>query len=243
MPDSLNTQDLQHGGKSRLPRILIGAGIAVALIVLSLAWSIAYLAKKVPANIALGSSEGLTRSVDKTWDSIKKIVSDIDSAVHFVPEISYSEKTIPKETKGKLELASAERTFEHQYEWIHKWLGSVKTIKMSGDFRAKAGFDLEKHFLLSFSDDLQVRAEFPEPEILGCELIQLKINDIEQGWWNKISEEERKQALNLLLQSARNRVDKSNLKTLAREKLEEQFREIVLKNGGTITFNFQERKY
>lgn len=242
MPDSSNTQDTREKGKSRLPQILIGAGIAVTLVVLSLTWSIAYLAKTVPANIASGTATGLTASVDKTWDSIKKIVSDIDSTVHFVPEISYSEKTIPKETKGKLELASAERTFEHQYEWTHEWIGSAKTIRMSGDFKAKAGFNLEKHFLLSFSDDLKVSAEFPEPETLGCELVQLKINDIEQGWWNKISEEERKQALNLLLQSARNRVDKSNLKNIAREKLEEQFREIVLKNGGSISFDFQKKE-
>jgi hypothetical protein len=123
--------------------------------------------------------------------------------LQFRPEVRVDKLTVLQAEAPVLELATVRGEFTHEYEWEHQWLGSTKRLHLRGTFAAKAGFDLgEKFYLEVDADDLSVDFGFPDPRVLGVEMIAYRTEE-EEGYWNKLSAEEREQAVNALLASAR----------------------------------------
>jgi len=152
--------------------------------------------------------------------------------LQFRPEVRIDQVTVLERETPVLELATVRREFSHDYEWEHEWLGSTKRLHLRGTFAAKAGYDLNEKFYFEIdSNDLQVELGLPEPRVLGVEMIAYRAEE-EEGYWNKLSAEEREQAVNALLASARAAAAKdAALLGEARRMLDVQVGEVVGEAG------------
>ena len=180
-----------------MPRLLRAVSISIVLIVLTLcaAWLMRSCAR-MPGEAGRAAAEPAV-------ELAKRIADGISRRLQFRPEVRIDQVTVLERETPVLELATVRREFAHDYEWEHQWLGSTKRLHLRGTFAAKAGYDLNEKFYFEIdSNDLQVELGLPEPRVLGVEMIAYRAEE-EEGYWNKLSTEEREQAVNALLASAR----------------------------------------
>ena len=201
--------------------------ISIVLIVLTLcaAWLMRSCAR-MPGEAAQAAAEPAV-------ELAKRIVDGVSRRLQFRPEVRINRGTVMQRDTALLELATVRREFRHEYEWEHQWLGSTKRLRLRGTFAAKAGFDLNDEFYLELDpDSLQVELFFPEPRVLGVEMTGYEAEE-EEGYWNKLGAEEREQAVNALLASARQAaVNDPELMSEARQMLQWQVGEAVAEANG-----------
>ena len=208
----------------RIPRAI---SMAIVLIVLTLC--AAYLMR----SCARMPGEAAQAAAEPAVELAKRIVDGISRRMQFRPEVRVDRVTVIHGETPVLELVTVRREFTHDYDWEHQWLGSTKRLHLRGTFAAKAGFDLGDSFYLEVdSDDLSVDFGFPDPRVLGVEMIAYRAEE-EEGYWNKLSAEEREQAVNALLASAREAAAKDpSLTDEAQRMLEAQIGDSVREAGG-----------
>lgn len=210
-----------------MKRIPWAVSMAIVLVVLTLcvSWLMRSCAR-MPGEAAQAAAEPAV-------ELAARIVDGISRRLQFRPEARVDRVTVLQAEAPVLELATVRREFAHDYTWEHQWLGSTKRLHLRGTFAAKAGFDLGKNFYLEVdSDDLSVDFGFPEPRVLGVEMIAYRAEE-EEGLWNKLSAEEREQAVNALLESARAAAaGDAGLTSDARRMLEAQVSAAVAEGGG-----------
>ena len=180
-----------------MPRLPRAVSISIVLIVLTLcaAWLMRSCAR-MPGEAGRAAAEPAV-------ELAKRIADGISRRLQFRPEVRIDQVTVLERETPVLELAAVRREFAHDYEWEHQWLGSTKRLHLRGTFAAKAGYDLNEKFYFEIdSNDLQVELGLPEPRVLGVEMVAYRAEE-EEGYWNKLSAEEREQAVNALLASAR----------------------------------------
>jgi hypothetical protein len=180
-----------------MPRLPRAVSISIVLVVLTLcaAWLMRSCAR-MPGEAGRAAAEPAV-------ELAKRIADGISRRLQFRPEVRIDQVTVLERETPVLELAAVRREFAHDYEWEHQWLGSTKRLHLRGTFAAKAGYDLNEKFYFEIdSNDLQVELGLPEPRVLGVEMIAYRAEE-EEGYWNKLSAEEREQAVNALLASAR----------------------------------------
>jgi hypothetical protein len=180
-----------------MPRLPRAVSISIVLIVLTLcaAWLMRSCAR-MPGEAGRAAAEPAV-------ELAKRIADGVSRRLQCRPEVRIDQVTVLERETPVLELATVRREFAHDYEWEHQWLGSTKRLHLRGTFAAKAGYDLNEKFYFEInSDDLQVQLGLPEPRVLGVEMIAYRAEE-EEGYWNKLSAEEREQAVNALLASAR----------------------------------------
>lgn len=212
-----------------MKRVPLAVSVAFVLIVFTLCatWLMRSCAR-MPGDAVQAAAEPAIELADR-------IVEGISRRLQFRPEVRIDRQTVMQAETPVLELATVRREFAHDYEWEHQWLGSTKRLHLRGTFAAKAGFDLNEKFYLEVdSDDLGVSFAFPDPRVLGVELIAYRAEE-EEGFWNKLSAEEREQAVNELLASARNAALRDPALTdEARRALEAQIAAAVTESGASV---------
>jgi hypothetical protein len=203
----------------RIPRAI---SISIVLIVLTLC------AVWLMRSCARMPGEAGRAAAEPAVELAKRIADGISRRLQFRPEVRIDQVTVLEREAPVLELATVRREFAHDYEWEHQWLGSTKRLHLRGTFAAKAGYDLNEKFYFEIdSNDLQVELGLPEPRVLGVEMIAYRAEE-EEGYWNKLSAEEREQAVNALLASARAAAAKdAALLGEARRMLDVQVGEVV----------------
>ena len=210
-----------------MPRLPRAVSISIVLVVLTLcaAWLMRSCAR-MPGEAGRAAAEPAV-------ELAKRIADGISRRLQFRPEVRIDQVTVLERETPVLELAAVRREFAHDYEWEHQWLGSTKRLHLRGTFAAKAGYDLNEKFYFEIdSNDLQVDLGLPEPRVLGVEMIAYRAEE-EEGYWNKLSAEEREQAVNALLASARAAAAKdAALLGEARRMLDVQVGEVVREAGG-----------
>ena len=205
-----------------MPRFPRAVSISIVLIVLTLC------ATWLMRSCARMPGEAGRAAAEPAVELAKRIADGISRRLQFRPEVRIDQVTVLERETPVLELATVRREFAHDYEWEHQWLGSTKRLHLRGTFAAKAGYDLNEKFYFEInSDDLQVELGLPEPRVLGVEMIAYRAEE-EEGYWNKLSAEEREQAVNALLASARAAAAKdAALLGEARRMLDVQVGEVV----------------
>jgi len=177
--------------------------------------------------------EAAQAAAEPAVELARRVVDGIARRLQFRPEVRVDQVTVLQAETPVLELATVRREFAHEYVWEHQWLGSTKRLHLRGTFAAKAGIDLNEKFYLEVdSRDLRVKAEFADPRVLGVEMLAYRAEE-EEGYWNKLSAEEREQAVNALLASAREVAAKdASLTVEARRMLDAQIAAAVTESGG-----------
>ena len=208
----------------RIPRAI---SMAIVLIVLTLC------ATWLMRSCARMPGEAAQAAAEPAVELARRVVDGIARRLQFRPEVRVDQVTILQAETPVLELATVRREFAHEYVWEHQWLGSTKRLHLRGTFAAKAGVDLNEKFYLEVdSRDLRIKAEFAEPRVLGVELLAYRAEE-EEGYWNKLGAEEREQAVNALIASAREAAAQdAGLTAEARRMLDVQIAAAVTESGG-----------
>ncbi len=201
--------------------------MAIVLIVLTLC------ATWLMRSCARMPGEAAQAAAEPAVELARRVVDGIARRLQFRPEVRVDQVTILQAETPVLELATVRREFAHEYVWEHQWLGSTKRLHLRGTFAAKAGVDLNEKFYLEVdSRDLRIKAEFAEPRVLGVELLAYRAEE-EEGYWNKLGAEEREQAVNALIASAREAAAQdAGLTAEARRMLDVQIAAAVTESGG-----------
>lgn len=111
----------------------------------------------------------------------------------------YTLKLASQETR---ELIVVKRRTQTVVKYESSWLGSKKIFIVKGEFEIKAGFDLSEF------DGFELRGneavgEWPEPRLLGVNLLDYDTFFTSSGVVNRITDKDREYVVNLLMQQAR----------------------------------------
>ena len=178
------------------------------------------------------------RMVKQTYDGAKQIGKDIGDALQFTPEISVQNTIVVQQQASILELATLSQKFQHKYAWKNQWLGSEKTITITGTIEAKVGFDLRKKFNIII-DENSARVVLPNPQILSIESLgDLKFED-ESGYWNWVNTQDRSLAVNAFMVNARKYAEQASFIKDANKSVEEKITTILKSHGKTVVIQYE----
>lgn len=157
------------------------------------------------------------------------------------PRVTVNETVIIEQNSPILEVATVSRPLMVDHEWSHTWLGSTKTLHVRGTFTAKAGYDLKKPFEITITPSpLSVKARLPGPQILSLQMDSFVVLLDEDGWWNRLTEEDRSNAVTALQTVARSKAESSGILAEVRRSAEDRIREMVERNGALVAFESAE---
>jgi predicted Fe-S protein YdhL (DUF1289 family) len=209
----------QSAGESRGIRVVTIIGILGALVLFGGTWAAYRLLIQAPAEMAHAAAEGVRTLFQVT------------------PRVTVNETVIIEQTSPILEIATISRPVLVDYEWSHSWLGSTKTLHIRGTFTAKAGYDLKKPFEIAISTSpLNVKARLPNPELLSLQTDSLVELRDENGWWNRLTDEDRTSVLSTLQALARQKAVATGILDEVRTSAEARIRELVARNGAETEF-------
>jgi hypothetical protein len=202
--------------------------VALTVLIITISVAAYVIVVVIPASLAR-----------KTYEGARQIGEDIRKAFQFTPEVTVNNTIVLQQEVSILELATLSQTFRHEYEWINSWMGSTKKITIKGTFDAKAGFDLQKKFNISVSDE-KIVVTLPAPKILSVEPKgDLTFTD-ENGIWNWVDAEDRAKAVNAFTIDARKLAQKNILLKQTESKMEEQLRNILLTYGKEVEIRYED---
>jgi hypothetical protein len=174
--------------------ILLGVGVRACL----------DLPSKIASRTATGVREG-----------VAEVFVDL---LHVRPEIREGTRVIWGQTSARSEVIVAAKKIEVGYDWEHRWLGSRKVIRLTQSFELKAGFDLAKPFWVEVGPkEGEATAHLPAPEILAVTPVGKVSYRDEDGWWNKVTNEDRSAAYQSMAVEARKQGEKGSLLEEAKE--------------------------
>ena len=174
--------------------ILLGMGVRACL----------DLPSKIASRTATGVREG-----------VAEVFVDL---LHVRPEIREGTRVIWGQTSARSEVIVAAKKIEVGYDWEHRWLGSRKVIRLTQSFELKAGFDLAKPFWVEVGPkEGEATAHLPAPEILAVTPVGKVSYRDEDGWWHKVTNEDRSAAYQRMAVEARKQGEKGSLLEEAKE--------------------------
>lgn len=210
----------QADGHGFLRKVLLGAAALVALAAGAVVVYVFFYVPlvKLPSDLAESTAEGFRRVFNLT------------------PRVMIEETVVIEQNTPILEVAVSSRAILVEHAWSHTWLGSTKRIRLRGTFTAKAGFDLRRPFRVQIDrSPLSVEAELPPAELLSLEMDSYAILEDESGWWNRIADIDREEAVRALYRVARDKALASGLTEEAESSATTRLRELLERNGAPVT--------
>ena len=156
-----------------------------------------------------------SRTVTGVREGVAEVFVDL---LHVRPEIREGTKVVWGQTSARSEVIVAAKKIEVGYDWEHRWLGSRKVIRLTQSFELKAGFDLGKPFWVEVGPkEGEATAHLPAPEILAVTPVGKVSYRDEDGWWNKVTNEDRSLAYQSMAVEARKQGERGSLLEEAKE--------------------------
>lgn len=126
-----------------------------------------------------------------------------------------------------------------RYDWEHTWMKSTKRLEVEATFTARAGFDLQEPFRIVIDPQTTwISAQFPAPKLISIEMGDVRIHRDEDGLWNKLTPEDREQALKELEKRARKEFERSTILSEALLAGEKRFQEVLNESGVEVRMQF-----
>jgi hypothetical protein len=179
-----------------------------------------------------------TELARRSYDGARTLGEDIRKAFQFTPEVRVNNTIVLNQQTSVFELAVVEQDFEHRYVWENSWLGSTKSIFITGSFKAKAGFDLHRRFAIALRDD-KVYVTLPQPRLLSLESRGDITYRDEQGIWNWVSVDDRTRATNSFIKDARESAARAAFVADAKPEIEERLREVLKPYGDEVVITYE----
>jgi hypothetical protein len=212
--------------RKTLQRLGIFAAI-VAILVVALHFVLKDLGRAARGLAELPSRALIGAPGNELLQFCERLAGDMDKVVHARPVVTVTNRVVVQETRSIAELATASKTLSVESSYTHDWMGSTKILTLNGQFLAKAGFDLNSGFRVNVQDQpRRIQIVLPPPKLLSCEMTSAGTVSEENGWWNRISAEDRDADWNQLREEARKEAAVSSLIFDARREIEARLRGI-----------------
>jgi hypothetical protein len=179
------------------------------------------------------------RLARQSYDGAKEIGRDIRELFHFTPEITVDNTVVLEQQTPILELATLSQTFRHEYVWTNTWMNSTKKINIRGTMEAKAGFDLNRKFIIRLTEN-KAYVTVPRAKLLSLEPKGDMAFSDENGIWNWVRPEDRSMAINAFTQNARTYAAKADFVQSAQKQLEEKLIAILKLHGKEVEIVYDE---
>jgi len=218
--------------------LIILGSITLPIIICSVVLAFHQVAKETEE----GPGKAIRETGDAFLDLAERAGKDFDAVFHAVPQTIVNHEVIYQQTTPVAELATAKREMRCTYNFKQVWLRSTKTMEISGIFRAKAGFDLNKFFQIDFEEtNHTVSIKLPSPILISCEQLSYQVKAEEAGYWNKFSPSDRQDALNGLLWEARSAARSSSIFEDAKKEIEAKLASIASLRNWRIIIYYQDK--
>lgn len=168
-----------------------------------------------------GTADGFDRGLDKVLSTITRADTRI---VEGRAELQ-SRNEISELALVELRM-SATRRFENETYILRYLPGGTKQLIVQGNYRITAGYRLEPGVSLRLDNGVPV-ARFPEPEILGIELLDYHILSEKDGWANDITPADRSNLLRDLRGQMRAEAAKSGVLDMTDATLRTRLRDLI----------------
>src|SRR5213082_3235188 len=190
---------------------------ALALVVLILAGAAVFVFLRLETWPARTIGQG-TEDIERLGKDLRAAFIDI---AHLQPRITINNRTVVDQATPTAELAILERQLKVKREFLHRWAGSSKRIKLSGTFLVKAGFDLRQDVAVDVRPD-EILIQLPHAQIVGVEEDRVDVLALENGLWNHISGADLQNELAQLPEMARKQALEIDLPAEAEQELQQQ---------------------
>jgi len=211
-------------------RSFVALALAGVLLLVIGALTVGYVAVDLPAEIARRIEGGAASSA-------REIAGQVAAAFQVQPKVVVGRKTVVEQHSDVLKLVTVEETLTERQQLDESWLHSTKTLEIEADFVIRAGFDLSKPFVIEVDPGTgALRVTLPPAEILSTELGDVRFIHEEDGWWNRLTPADREAAIRDLRLRVGLRARGSDLPARARVSAEKRLRDLLARDGRTITF-------
>lgn len=207
-------------------RLILAAGVSIIGIILALTYAYTrFWHAPEEASVKFG----------------RAVAGGIRDFFHFTPEVTVNQTIVIETPQPIFELATVSQELQVDYKLENSQFLSEKFLQLRGQFLAKAGFDIARNCRLRIDGRTKhVVAFFPEPVVLSLEMKDYSIERSQSGWWNRLSQEDQKKALDQMRGIARSRAH--GMFPQAKANLEAKIKEIVAGQGGTVEFRYERGK-
>jgi hypothetical protein len=218
---------------------LIVTGAVGIGILLLLALALTTAIESCTRQLARAPGDTLGHTVDRAAEAGAKAVGIFREVFGMTPEVRINQRVVQGQVTPLAEFAVLQETFALQYTWIHRWMGSSKSIELSGDYVAKAGFDLSDSFLILVDAETgTVHASLPRTKILSVEPTHTEWKT-GSGWWNKLQDADKTEAENVLRKAAREEAGKLGLQEKAETEAVRRLQELFDRNQQQVVFEYR----
>ena len=202
-------------------RTLLTVAVVVGLLVAGSVAALYVVLVKAPIDLAGATADG------------------IKDLFQVTPRVTINQTVVIEQNNPILEVATVSRDVFVDHRWTSAWMGSTKALELRGTFTAKAGFNLQDPFDIDITRyPLSIDVSLPQPIILSLEMRDMEILRDEDGWWNRVTSQERESAMRALGAAAREQVERSGVLEEVARSAEARVRELVERNGASVAFRY-----
>lgn len=160
----------------------------------------------------------------------RAIAEEFRQALQLTPEVRINSLVVVAANTPVAELVTMQKKARVRHAWSQTWLHSTKTIEVEATFTARAGFDLHEPFRIIIDPATgTVITQLPAARLLSLGLSNVSIPRDEDGYWNKLTPQDREQAFRELEAEARRQFAESDLLAEASREGEIRIRDLIRK--------------
>lgn len=185
----------------------------------------------------------VNRNIAASKSAAIDIANLVMNTIQVRPKVVVNHRTVVEQQSAVLQLVTVERKLTERQRIDDSWLQSTKTLEVEADFIVRAGFDLEKPFVIQVDHSgSALRVTLPPAEILTVDLSDVRFLRDEDGYWNKLTAEDREKALRDSRAQVESQARKSGLTQQARVLAEKRLTDLLTSGGRTVTFEPEKSK-
>ena len=188
--------------------------------------------------LILAAGWTINRNIADSKSAAIDIANLVMNTMQVRPKVVVNHRTVIEQQSAVLQLVTVESKLTERQRIDESWLQSTKTLEVEADFTVRAGFNLEKPFVIQVDHSgSALRVTLPPAEILSVDLADVRFLRDEDGYWNKLTAEDREKALRDLRMQVGNRARESGLVQQARALAEKRLTELLTSGGRSVTFD------
>lgn len=157
------------------------------------------------------------------------------------PSVTLRDWVVVEEKKPLAELALVSRDADVSRRIESVRLRSKAELSLRAAFRIKAGFDLRDPDTRFALDPGLRKAYFslPLPRVLSADMIRYEVLADREGWWNRIGEAEKAQAMRDLRTEALAEAMRAGLLRECESRMEEELAEVSRRTGIEVAVSYR----
>jgi len=137
-------------------------------------------------------------------DVARAVAEEFRQAFQLTPEVRINSLVVVAANTPAAELMTMQKQARVRHAWSQTWMHSTKTIEVEATFTARAGFDLHEPFRVTIDPATgTVITQLPPARILSLGMSDVSVPRDEDGYWNKLTQQDREQAFRELEEEAR----------------------------------------